>query len=582
MAVREFKQIRPVDYAPSIAALSSAGKQVTAGFGALRTALDERIAAQEAKTVNEATQKGLSMGLTSRQGVQNYLTTLKPDIAKNVGAALYQDVKEDRSEVDDILKRKWDEYSRGRTKADHAKTDATETAFGGAIADSFKTGTDVLTAAQNRAKDLDPTIAAGVLKQAKEYKNMQERLSDTDKAMLGYEAKKEEFAIQLAQDTSDKKVATLQAKYADAPKVFDEALIKKLEGSTNISGTIQEIFGAEIEDPIYAGIVNALVAPPGVKTGTAGLDHLKSVQKDLLDSGKFTENEAAAIVFQAYKNYPNKHDLLLGRGVDTKALEQGISEIGIALTAQKQLKTAIATEMAKGKIGVLQAKETANNRQMDMLNRLSGRKPKKTENRNADTLAKATSKASTPTPANEAATAFLAELPEQIVSDEGGPSFGIPSKRAPGFAASQARMADDTLYRGQDIISRLQRTTRKGKLNIPKKSRLASVNNNPGNMKQFKGSGLPTGEKGFIKYPTPEAGFKAVVKQIGLYATRDKLTLSEAISKYAPASENETNKYIQYMVKELDVPADTKLSDLDPTEVAKAIVWMESNSRFNS
>jgi len=83
---------------------------------------------------------------------------------------------------------------------------------------------------------------------------------------------------------------------------------------------------------------------------------------------------------------------------------------------------------------------------------------------------------------------------------------------------------------------------------IPKTSRLAYVNNNPGNLRFAGQDGAVNGEKGFAKFPTPEAGVRALQNQIKLDASRN-LTLAQFINKYAPPTENNTSKYIQDVIK---------------------------------
>ena len=100
-------------------------------------------------------------------------------------------------------------------------------------------------------------------------------------------------------------------------------------------------------------------------------------------------------------------------------------------------------------------------------------------------------------------------------------------------------------------------------------------NNNPGNLRA---SSLANGKKdGFSTFATPEIGFKALVRQVNLDAGRGD-SIRKFISEYAPSSENNTERYINELTDILGVPDTTLLSDLDSTEVAKAVAKLESGT----
>lgn len=114
---------------------------------------------------------------------------------------------------------------------------------------------------------------------------------------------------------------------------------------------------------------------------------------------------------------------------------------------------------------------------------------------------------------------------------------------------------------------------------IPESSRLAYVNNNPGNLRFAGQAGAVQGEGGFAKFPTVEAGIKALENQIKLDASRG-LTLAQFISKYAPPSENDTNKYIQDVIKMVGKSQNTKIADIDIKSLTKAIAQKESSTKI--
>ena len=97
---------------------------------------------------------------------------------------------------------------------------------------------------------------------------------------------------------------------------------------------------------------------------------------------------------------------------------------------------------------------------------------------------------------------------------------------------------------------------------------LSVRNNNPGNLKwnpKFtkKGyvlEGATEGEKGFAKFPTPEAGMAAMKKQIYIDTQNKGMTLSEFINKYAPSSDrNDTDLYIRQMAASLGIGPNDKI-----------------------
>ncbi len=117
------------------------------------------------------------------------------------------------------------------------------------------------------------------------------------------------------------------------------------------------------------------------------------------------------------------------------------------------------------------------------------------------------------------------------------------------------------------------------RVSIPQSSRLAFVNNNPGNLRFVGQQGATQGENGFAKFSSPEAGVKALESQIKLDASRG-LTLQQFINKYAPPTENNTNQYLAQMTQMLGVPPTTKISNVDIKRLTQAIALKESGTRF--
>lgn len=125
----------------------------------------------------------------------------------------------------------------------------------------------------------------------------------------------------------------------------------------------------------------------------------------------------------------------------------------------------------------------------------------------------------------------------------------------------------------------LMGTSKPTSISIPKSSRLAYVNNNPGNLRFAGQKGAKQGEGGFARFPTPEEGYMALKNQIKLDASRG-LTLAKFISKYAPPTENDTKKYIDQITSWTGYHPNSKLSSMDVERIARAMARKESSSTF--
>lgn len=78
--------------------------------------------------------------------------------------------------------------------------------------------------------------------------------------------------------------------------------------------------------------------------------------------------------------------------------------------------------------------------------------------------------------------------------------------------------------------------------------------NNPGDLRHAPGmshDGLGPNDVGFFK--TPEEGWAALERQLGLYAARG-YTLEQLVSAYAPPSENDTTRYLDFICSGLGLP----------------------------
>lgn len=116
-------------------------------------------------------------------------------------------------------------------------------------------------------------------------------------------------------------------------------------------------------------------------------------------------------------------------------------------------------------------------------------------------------------------------------------------------------------------------------VSIPQSSRLAYVNNNPGNLKFSSQPGATQGEGGFAKFSSPEAGAKALSDQIQLDASRG-LTLSQFVTKFAPPTENMTGQYIKQVASMVGVDPLTPLKNIDLKALTKAVAQKESSTNI--
>lgn len=88
---------------------------------------------------------------------------------------------------------------------------------------------------------------------------------------------------------------------------------------------------------------------------------------------------------------------------------------------------------------------------------------------------------------------------------------------------------------------------------------LAQRQNNPGNLRFVGQQGAVAGDKGFARFPTLDAGWSALHRQINLDASRGK-TLEQFVYKYAPPVENNSAAYLAALARALGVQPSELLS----------------------
>ena len=120
------------------------------------------------------------------------------------------------------------------------------------------------------------------------------------------------------------------------------------------------------------------------------------------------------------------------------------------------------------------------------------------------------------------------------------------------------------------------------KINIPEKSRIAYVHNNPGNLKfadqQDAVRGEPAADGGhWAKFPSKEIGYERIKNQIRIDANRG-MTVGEFVNKYAPPETNDTKRYEEVIKKRTGYSLGTKLSEVDQDVFAKIQALHESGT----
>ncbi len=104
----------------------------------------------------------------------------------------------------------------------------------------------------------------------------------------------------------------------------------------------------------------------------------------------------------------------------------------------------------------------------------------------------------------------------------------------------------------------------------------AQRNCNPLNLriKAPTGEAIANDEQGFCIFPFWEAGWRAGHRQLRLYAKRG-LTIKEGIHKHAPPTENPTQKYLDFVCKEMRCNEETPVKDLSVLALAGVMAQWE-------
>ena len=88
--------------------------------------------------------------------------------------------------------------------------------------------------------------------------------------------------------------------------------------------------------------------------------------------------------------------------------------------------------------------------------------------------------------------------------------------------------------------------------------------------------------KGFVEFDTQEHGIRAWLVLMRTYRRRGLKTIRQIVSTYAPPSENETERYIQYCSRMVVRHADAPLQhDIEYDMLGVAMARMETGTRLD-
>jgi hypothetical protein len=106
---------------------------------------------------------------------------------------------------------------------------------------------------------------------------------------------------------------------------------------------------------------------------------------------------------------------------------------------------------------------------------------------------------------------------------------------------------------------------------------LAYTNNNPGNLIFVGQSGAVQGAGGFAKFPDYSTGYRALLNQIQLYASRG-MTIQDMMNVYAPAGQgsNDPTAYAATIAAAVGASPDTPLTDLGAMQPVDSSAFLPS------
>lgn len=131
--------------------------------------------------------------------------------------------------------------------------------------------------------------------------------------------------------------------------------------------------------------------------------------------------------------------------------------------------------------------------------------------------------------------------------------------------------------------------TKKMTVQEPKKMTIAESHNNPLNIRitantpknPWKGMlSIKTGDK-FVRFSSPEYGFRAAGILLNNYAKLGVVTLNKIVERWAPASDgNDTAAYIKFVASKMGIPATTVIKSDKYPALLQAMALMEGGKTY--
>ena len=390
--VPQFKQIRPVDFQTSSNILDQAGRSMERGLDAFGGVLgdlrgratarkafasegnDRAIAAnletfknlgdiQQAEDAGSFTdtnlfqkfgsnysQKGAKDALSAVKSrlkgkatdeatsIANQAATESGDMTKGTAAFRQHMLSRGAKSSDvDAATNKWaagNEALKG--EIGRAKEQIFEDAFS-QYQDASRSGVNTSQAITNiSSKIIDPKQRRRFTEEAKKWDKIKSSLTTDQKAEIEFETQKDNDQIALAQQQGNERISALQAGVSAIPNPISPEVANEFEDVTDPGSHVLEKFQDMIVNRATAGVVNAILSPfSGVTTGDAAMKIVSQKHQDLIESGKFSDKDAAAILWQSWKSTLQAHDTMAAPGVNKQIFEDEIQRRSDALSMRK-------------------------------------------------------------------------------------------------------------------------------------------------------------------------------------------------------------------------------------------------------
>ena len=567
--ITQFKPMASPNLSPSIAALGGAARSVQQGFETLRATMEGIGEAREEEQANKAIMEGLSKGLTTRDQIQTYAAGLglRDEAALKVVGALNKDLLGDRQERSAAIK------------------ESTDALFGSLVTGTSE-GQNPEQVLRTLGQGKDPLIVAQAAERFHQHQKEMDSMTDRERAQVNFHQKtvaaNSRAMLAAGQASINKAKAALSAQ----DPAIDPAMMKKVGATTDFGGNIRAILGPQIDSGLLKGPFNWVAGKlQGATTGDAAIEFLESKKKELMGTDQFNDTEATSLLIQAIQMSPEAHDLAVGTGINEDVLKRDLQVLGDRYVRQKAERGRIAQMEVdlQSRVAAYNKKGFEENMRLVDSFRWIGT-PTPTTAFAPPTIKPAGTRAPAP---SQAAEAYAAQF---------GPTREAAAQAGPTTANAERLLREQVRTPPTEDTGRLTYsinpetgglTPVEPKVNIPESSRLARVNNNPLNLTYVTGKdgkpvwkGATKGEEGFAKFETPEQGIEAGKQQIRVDANRGH-TLNSFIYKFAPPTDNDTEGYIDFLKKELNITGNPKLSDIDPEALLKAMAQMESGTTIN-